>query len=297
MTTSTKSLNEQVQDIRNSNESRATKARKLKKLGITDFEVHILLDFQTQQGTRTASQRLTFGVEIETYGMVRANLYASATHHNLNVEYQGYNHHDSNSVFRFVPDSSIRGVCPIECVTPILNNSKAGFKKLETCCKVLNEAGARVNRSTGLHVHIGSKTLTEKQYVNVFQNYKMLEFVIDSFMAISRRASNSQWCASLRGHNFDNCNTSTDVRRELNNDRYHKVNANSYLTHKTIEFRQHQGTTDFTKISKWVDFLTKLFVWSKDNKLTNYVESVDDIPFLTASEKAYFKARQEQLAQ
>ena len=61
--------------------------------------------------------------------------------------------------------------------------------------------------------------------------------------------------------------------------------------HGTIEFRQHQGTTDFEKISNWVRFCAKLVQWSKENVLSNDALSIDNIPFITESEKAFFKSR------
>ena len=81
----------------------------------------------------------------------------------------------------------------------------------------------------------------------------------------------------------------------MNGDRYFKVNACSYSRHKTIEFRQHQGSTDFTKIKNWVNFCAKLVAWSKKNRLENEVTSIDEIPFLTKTEKNFFKSRAEVL--
>ena len=45
--------------------------------------------------------------------------------------------------------------------------------------------------------------------------------------------------------------------------------------HKTIEFRQHQGSTNFTKISHWVKFLGKLVEWSRSNRLTERIDRIE----------------------
>ena len=82
----------------------------------------------------------------------------------------------------------------------------------------------------------------------------------------------------------------------MNGNRYFKVNACSYSRHRTIEFRQHQGSTDFEKISNWVNFCAKLVAWSKKNVLSSEASSIDEIPFLTAKEKSFFKSRAEVLA-
>lgn len=218
-----------------------------------------------------------------------------ATRNEMPFRYEGYNHTDNNHYYKFVSDSSIRGENPIECVSPVLTG-KAGMKSLENCCKALNETGAQVNISTGLHVHIGAANLSDEAYINVFKNYQKLERVIDTFMARSRRANNSQWCRTLQGKNFTWCTTKSDIFDTMNGDRYFKVNACSYARHQTIEFRQHQGSTDFEKISNWVNFCAKLVAWSKKNVLSSEVTSIDEIPFLTAKEKSFFKSRAEVLA-
>ena len=287
-----KTLDEEIRDIKNSKGSKTMKKEALVKLGLRKHEIDIVLaDLPKQVRERF---RFTFGVEIEC--LVAANLMRECAERNdMPFQYEGYNHADNNHYYKFVTDSSIRGENPIECVSPVLAG-KNGMKSLETCCKSLNEAGAQVNRTTGLHVHIGAQNLSDEAYINVFKNYQKLERVIDTFMACSRRANNNGFCRSLQGKDFSFCTTKDDVHDAMNGDRYYKVNACSYLRHKTIEFRQHQGSTDFEKISNWVNFCAKLVAWSKRNRLESEVASIDEIPFLTVKEKSFFKQRAEVLA-
>lgn len=287
-----KTLNEEIQEIKNMKGSKAAKKEAFIKLGLRKYEIELLLS-ELPKPVREV-HKFTFGVEIEC--LVAANLMReSATRNEMPFQYEGYNHVDNNHYYKFVSDSSIRGENPIECVSPVLTG-KAGMKSLENCCKALNEAGAQVNISTGLHVHIGAANLSDEAYINVFKNYQKLERVIDTFMARSRRANNSQWCRTLQGRNFMWCTTKSDIFDAMNGDRYFKVNACSYARHKTIEFRQHQGSTDFEKISNWVNFCAKLVAWSKKNMLSSEVTSIDEIPFLTKKEKSFFKSRAEVLA-
>lgn len=287
-----KTLNEEIQEIKNMKGSKTAKKEAFIKLGLRKYDIEILLS-ELPKPIREV-HKFTFGVEIEC--LVAANVMREcATRNNMPFQYEGYNHIDNNHYYKFVSDSSIRGENPIECVSPVLSG-KNGMKSLEICCKALNEANAQVNISTGLHVHIGAAKLSDIAYVNVFKNYQKLEKVIDTFMARSRRANNSQWCRTLQGISFDNCFVKLDVFEVMNGNRYFKVNACSYSRHKTIEFRQHQGSTDFEKISNWVNFCTKLVAWSKKNVLSSEVTSIDDIPFLTAKEKSFFKSRAEILA-
>lgn len=287
-----KTLNEEIQDIKNMKGSKSAKKEAFIKLGLRKYEIELLLSELPKQVREV--HKFTFGVEIEC--LVAASIMReSATRNAMPFQYEGYNHVDNNHYYKFVSDSSIRGENPIECVSPVLTG-REGMKSLENCCKALNEAGAQVNRSTGLHVHIGAQNLSDEAYVNVFKNYQKLERVIDTFMANSRRSNNSQWCRTLQGKDFSWCTTKSDIYDEMNGNRYFKVNACSYARHQTIEFRQHQGSTDFEKISNWVNFCAKLVAWSKKNVLSSEVTSIDEIPFLTKKEKSFFKSRAEVLA-
>jgi hypothetical protein len=288
-----KSLSEQINDIVMGNDSRRNKVQALIKLGIQENEIRFILP--VEQRTATPRFTFTFGVEIECV-MPRDRFETAANMTGVSYHFEGYNHTDNREYFKFVTDSSIcrssrREGDPIECVSPVLEGTKAGFDKLSACCAALETAGAYVNKSTGLHVHIGAAGLTDEQYINVFKNYKALEAIIDTFMAPSRRRDNNTFCKSLQGYNFDYaCNTIADLQRKLSS-RYYKVNPMSIRRHGTIEFRQHQGTTDFEKISNWVRFVAKLVEWSAKNVLNRTITTIDEIPFITESEIQFFKAR------
>ena len=219
-----KTLREQVEEIKNMKGAKATKKAAFIKLGISKYEVQLLMSEMPK--TVREAHKFTFGVEIEC--LVAASLMREcATRNAMPFQYEGYNHTDNNHYYKFVSDSSIRGENPIECVSPVLTG-KEGMKSLENCCKALNEAGAQVNKSTGLHVHIGAQNLSDEAYINVFKNYQKLEKVIDTFMARSRRANNSQWCRTLQDMDFSMCLTKNEVLSVMRGNRYFKVNACSY---------------------------------------------------------------------
>lgn len=286
-----KTLNEEIQAIKAAKTSLATKKAALAKLGVTPYEIAIVLS-DVETPTRG---RFTFGVEMECF-VAPGSIRTAAAETGMAYQYERYNHNDGHAHFKFTTDASVRGYAdPVECVSPVLNGSQ-GQKALKNACKTLNMAGARVNHTCGLHVHIGAANLNEQQYANVFYNYAMLEHLIDSFMASSRR--DNRYAHTLRDHvnELRYCTTREAVQRYLNYDRYHKVNPQSYRAHKTIEFRQHQGTTNYQKIMNWVMFCGKLVLWSKKNRLQAAPASIDDIPFLTAKEKSFFKARVNEMA-
>jgi len=286
-----KTLDEQVNEIKVANTSKASKKAALAKLGITPYEISIILaDVEGK-----VSGRFTFGVEMECFvnsGAIRT----AAERTGMAYEYEGYNHRDGHSYFKFTTDSSVCGMDdPIECVSPVLTGND-GKRMLKNACKTLNKADAKVNSTCGLHVHIGAAKLTDKQYCNVFVNYMYLEAVIDTFMAQSRR--NNEYANTIQDHKYaiERAVTIQNIQNALHNWRYHKINPMSYDRHKTIEFRQHSGTTNYEKIINWVNFCGKLVIWSKKNRLTAPVASIDEIPFLSNEEKSFFKARAEHFA-
>lgn len=283
-----KSLNEQINDVMTMNASNATKCNELVKLGLNATEVYLLLNTKAWQGAGFDFNRLTFGVEIECYNVIRTNLIEKGTRKGLSVRSEGYNHSDNQHYYKIVSDGSLTGNDTNEVVSPILQGND-GLNSLKRLCEALNEIDAKVNRSCGLHVHIGAANMTDKHYLNIIKNYQRLEALVDSFMPLSRRANNNGFCRSLQGFDFSRCTTKRDVY-DMMNSRYYKINGHAYFRHQTIEFRQHSGTTDYTKISMWIQFLAALVKYSEKNEITT-CNSIDEIPFLNAEQKAYFNNR------
>ena len=255
------------------------------KIGLRPRDVEYL-EFS---GFFAGEKCLTFGVEIECN--VRRDRVEACAAEGFAFAYEHYNHTDHRSHYKFVTDGSVRGDSPIECVTPVLDDNETGFGSLKTALAVLNAAGASVNRSCGLHVHVGVGDFSGEEIVNIYKNYQALESLIDSFMAPSRRGDGCHWAQTLRGYRFATCHSTDDLRRLMHSDRYHKVNPMAFYAHQTVEFRQHQGSVDYEKISMWVRFCCKLVAWSKKHVLQGEVRTVAEIPFLNEEEKAFFAQR------
>ena len=289
-----KTLAQQVNEIKNARMSAVKKAIALVKLGLTKDEAEwIAKASMPAPAPRAPRFAFTFGVEIECVGCRFHEFRSAAQNNGLSVYDQFYYNHHDMPMYKLTTDSSVRGENPAECVTPALNGNPNGFRSLEACCKSLAEIGASANRSCGLHVHIGAANLSDREYCNVFVNYMRLESAIESFLAPSRRGRYAQWCASLRNYEDRvlNASTKAEMRTALHGDRYHRVNPCAYDAHKTIEFRQHQGSTNFAKISAWVKFLGKLVKYSKTDRLAENIDRIEDIPFLTQAEKRFFIRR------
>lgn len=137
--------------------------------------------------------------------------------------------------------------------------------------------------------------MSDKHYINIFKNYRMIEDAIDEIMPNSRKGNNSQWCRTLKTYHFDTCASKSDVYNEIGT-RYTKVNAAAYGRHSTIEFRQHSGTVNYQKVINWVKFLRDLIKFSEKNVLTTEVKHIEDITFVSDDVMAYLKERKQQLA-
>lgn len=254
----------------------------------------------TLMPTGGAKMRFTMGVEIECFNLEKAAIRAAIQARGLKAHITGYDHHDSKDSYKLGYDGSIDGNDSCELVSPILKS----LKSLETVCEVINEAGARVNKSCGLHVHLGAEKITLEQWCRIVLNYAAIEAVIDSFQPRSRRANNNTYCATITGEcagrvrelyddiKCGETKTMSDLQRCFNYDRYHKVNVMAWDAHKTIEFRQHGGTTDYEKIKNWIGFLTALVSWSiAHEELLSGCNTIDDLPFLNRAQKKFYNER------
>ena len=250
------------------------------------------LSFVRAQNLRDAALRFTIGVEIECYGLDKQRALEAIAARGLRAYETGYNHNDSKTHYKLGYDGSINGPMPCEVVSPILKN----LKSLKEVCEVITEAGARVNRSCGLHVHFGAEKFTSAQWVRIVKNYAAIEPVIDSFMPESRRGDNNIYCHSLERpvERLSEAFGDVDMRglqSAFGDDRYFKVNVMAYNTHKTIEFRQHSGTTEYEKIKNWIDFLTAFLNWSLKHEEIMSANSIDELPFLSNKQKEYYNNR------
>ena len=191
-----------------------------------------------------------FGIEIEAFGVERNELRSALDAEGLHF-------------WRVGADGSIRGTNSFELVSPILVGLD-GLAQLEKVCRILAAKRAKVNKSCGLHVHIEARSFTLPTWKNLFASYANLEGTIDTMMPESRRGQSNTYCRSIVGYT-ERAQAATTVRelvRALPN-RYHKVNTLAFSEHGTVEFRQHSGTVEYTKISNWVLFLHSLISYSE----------------------------------
>jgi len=313
-------MNEQIQSILNENGTKTSKIQKLLALGLTRRQVADLVangnygfvqnvyKRMMQSLTNTAAQTAAtiapaidytfnrnFGIEIEAYNCTRERLARELTAAGINVQVEGYNHTDHTDHWKLVTDSSLSGNNTFELVSPILHGEQ-GLEELEKVCWVLDLCNAKVNDTCGLHVHMDAAEFDLATWKNLILTYKRLEGVIDNFMPHSRR--NNHYCKALTAiteNSIKHARNIGELRAAFFHNRYHKVNLEAYARHRTVEFRQHGGSTNFTKMSAWIHFLAKMITFAKQGQV-NAGTTLQNIPFLTESEKLYLKIRTKKLA-
>ena len=230
-----------------------------------------------------------FGVEIEvlrkssmTDDEMFDEIVVNMTAAGLDVRNRGYTH-SITPYWKILTDAS----CGLELVSPPLSGD-AGLHEIEIACKVLTNLNYQVDKSTGLHVHHDARNLTRDQITGIFATAMKWETVMDHLVAPSR--VNNRFCqsnahrrpetasylnaelASLRSTGAENFNMN-------GYDRYLKVNYQAYLRHGTIEFRQHQGTTEAAKIIHWVIVTQNLITRTLEHGVSWRAESETAISF------------------
>ncbi len=221
--------------------------------------------------TNKFNEERTFGVEIEFKAVLREEVAARMNEKGVPTYVEHYNH-STRDHWKVITDSS----CGYELVSPILKG-REGLRQLELACEALNELGAKVNRTCGLHVHHDINDYSVEDTKNLYATYIKFEKIIDSFLPNSRRGDNNRFCKSLTSVNYSKTEQSVleslqrtktmDDIKSLFSTRYLKLNIQSYVKYGTIEFRQHSGTTEYEKIYNWI-ILTQQMV---DNAMVRKV--------------------------
>lgn len=312
-------MDERVRNILEQSTTKTSKIQQLLLLGLTRREiadlvtrgnygfVHNVYKKMLERGTFIPGQAeqpsilvldytftRRFGVEIEAYNCTNEKLIRELRGAGIRVSFEGYTH-DTTEHWKLVTDSSLNGNDTFELVSPILEG-EAGLEELEKVCWVLDLCDVKVNDSCGFHVHMDASGFSMDTWKNLALTYKHLEPVIDPFMPGSRR--NNQYCQSLQNisdTSIQNASTITDLQHVFHDRRYNKVNLEAYSRHRTVEFRQHSGTTNFTKMEKWIRFLNGLVTFASTASLPSRT-TLESLPFLDEKEKLFFKLRTKKLA-
>jgi len=257
----------------------------------------------------------TFGVELECYmprGTTRSQLAQLIRDAGVLCQEEHYNH-STRTHWKVTTDGSLGYDYGVEIVSPPLSG-EAGFDALRKVCQVLTRLRCKVNKSCGLHVHVGARHRSVANLKSLVRAYKHFELVIDSFLAPSRRGNSNQFCQSSHISNETNFDVATTVREvglasgqygfdhARSSGRYRKLNLMSFPGYGTVEFRQHQGTVEGRKAEMWVRFCLRMVASSssmthqevvmRDNTFAGFASFLG----LTQVEQDYFNERREEFA-
>lgn len=224
-----------------------------------------------------------FGVEMECITNVN-EFTAAAARRGIRVQARGYSHQTPDpGTWMLTPDGSLsytgrrEGFRTIEVVSPILQG-EAGIRALKLICEAHAEVGTIVNRTCGLHVHHDATTLTAAQAKRVAHSYHNVQRLIDSLVAPSRRGGNT-YCNAFNSSELRQIDAATNMSDfSYGIGRYKHVNiGHAYMAHKTIEFRQHQGSVDFEKIAAWISLGQHIMAHAVNGQTLQSTDSLDEM--------------------
>ena|ERR1019366_1624408 len=180
------------------------------------------------------AQEITFGVEIECLFPADNAPPSGRPHAGIQVAVlpDGWNAQHDGSLR---PKAGFVGV---EIVSPALKG-QAGVAQIKTVCDWLRSKGVKVNRTCGLHVHIGfnkADVVNLQKLVGVVANFEKAIYASTGTKSRERGC----FCQSIQASVAHQSGELADVRR------YYVLNVVS--PHPTVEFRPFAGTTDFIKI-------------------------------------------------
>ena len=231
-----------------------------------------------------------FGVEVEMTGITRRQAAeALAAYFGTEPQYLG-TYYDTwgvtdpeGKVWKLMSDSSIRaerktadgyetvgrGEYQVEMVTPKL--TYAELPKLQECVRRVRKAGARVNRSCGIHVHVDASNHNRQSLKNLIGIMYSKEDILFKALQVSESRA-ERWCKKVREPMLRQARTlssdeTTDLtqleqvwyegdvadREHYNWTRYHALNLHSVFYRGTVEWRCFNSTLHAGKVAAYVN--------------------------------------------
>ncbi len=225
--------------------------------------------FETMQAAK-------YGVEIETSGLGQAAL-ASAIKASIPGSTLGGSF-DGNTVrladgrvWRVVNDSSIRhtGHGTGEVVSPVL--TYADLEMVQAVVRGLRAAGATVNETTAIHIHVSHAGLTAPAAARLAKMVRKQEKYIEAALKIQARRL-GHYCKptdeTMVGR-MNGIETMTDLARawygrngscsgRYDCTRYYGLNLNSLFFRGTVEFRWFEGTLHAGEVKAYIQLALAL---------------------------------------
>lgn len=238
-------------------------------------------------------QNQYFGLELEFTGISRmaaAQAIAEVINGNRDCEYEGgvyrkYTVKDSmGRKWTVERDASIfvEGGEECEFVTP--KCSYDDIHVVQECIRALRKAGAKVNSSCGIHIHVDGSNHNAKSLKNLVFTFRAKEDLI--FKAVETQKSRlERWCKPIddslvrnikKVKNLDEASLSKvwyetysygDGRsNHYDGSRYHALNLHSMWYRGTVEFRLFESTLHAGKVRAYITFCLALSAYAINSK-------------------------------
>jgi hypothetical protein len=189
---------------------------------------------------------------------------------------------DGISIWMAARDGSIhntsdRGIGH-EIISPILYGQE-GINNMKKVVKALSRAGAQVNRTCGVHVHLGLNHYSRVRRFSAAKKNRMLHRIadlydyfgmgIDTLVPLSRRDGNNSYCRRIQ-ENQARFNVHEDYETRSFSFGRGVFNTLNYTTNGTVEFRQHGGSLNGTKLENWAKLMSKIVGWAINENHPNH---------------------------
>jgi len=229
--------------------------------------------------------QLTFGIEIETTGRGRRRV-AQAIRSIVggHIEHAGgcYDTYEVRAadgrVWKAMSDSSVNGYHTgrmAEVVSPVLRYSD--LETLQEVVRAIRKAGARVDSSCGIHIHIGADAFTTKALTNLLKIAYKQEDILYAALDIENRqgwaakiGTRTAACATLMDKVNRNRIRDIESLREAwygyrnmhpshyDSSRYHGINLHNVFFRGTVEFRWFAATLHAGKVKAYIQLVLAL---------------------------------------
>jgi len=195
-------------------------------------------------------------------------------------------------------DGSLQGRQPIEMQLPPSSNDLLE-RFIKNATKSARNAGFKVNRTCGVHIHLDAAGRINGEYVyKLLSTYYAIEPVIFAMLPKSR--SNNKYALPLR--NWVGETKMFEMSRRPNHDlhllqtewyksrsgdsidryignrydssRYHGFNLHSLFKNGTFEMRYHHGSLNRVKILNWINFHLMVATWVDVKFNQNVVDAI-----------------------
>jgi hypothetical protein len=234
---------------------------------------NVLVSEEQAVNVVTGREERTIGVEVEFFNVTPQAAIQALRNAGLSVAtWAGYTH-TVTPQWKITSDVSVTGTGTgigkgLELVSPPLTIDQMD-RQLKIALDTLNELGAKVDKTCGVHVHHDIEDLNIQHLKNLYKIYDKHNGHIDELFPASRRKANRpRYCKGLDTYLMDQIERASSIQelRSVAFDRYYTLNFTAYVKYGTMEFRQHAGSTDFDKIINWVRITQAMIASAKKKK-------------------------------